>query len=174
MKIQFLLSGIRHVHWNRIRQDLFIAFILPGIQFGCSSAEFKPMTLGFDQCDLIFSVHDRCNGVPEELQLTLSFETDYGRVTLGRDNVTLNRDDFSQKDIRGCLHSPEIRIHYRIETSDAQDFKWFILKEGKAWAEYKVIINECSKNSANETVPGSIETDRRETSPEAGADDENL
>ena len=174
MKIQFLLSGIQHVHWNRIRLALFLFLILTGTLFGCQSAHFKPMTLGFDECDLIFSVHDRCYGIPEELQLTLNFEIDHGGVTLGKDNVTLIQDDFSLKDVRGCLHSPEIRIPYRIETSGAQDFKWLILKEGEAWAEYKVIIRECSKNPASETVPGSTETDRGETSSEAGADDENL
>ena len=174
MKIQFLLSEIKHVHWNRIRLELFLFLILTGTLFGCQSAHFKPMTLGFDECDLIFSVHDRCYGIPEELQLTLSFEIDHSGVTLGRDNVTLTPDDFSLKDVRGCLHSPEIRIPYRIETNGAQDFKWLILKEGKAWAEYKVNIRECSKNPASETVPESTETDRGETSSESGTVDENL
>ena len=142
MKIQFLLSGIQHVHWNRTRLELFLFLILTGTLFGCQSAHFKPMTLGFDECDLIFSVHDRCYGIPEELQLTLSFEIDHGGVTLGRDNVTLIPDDFSLKDVRGCLYSPEIRIPYWIETSSAQDFKWLILKEGKVFFNIRDVFGE--------------------------------
>ena len=105
------------------------------------------MTLGFQECDLIFSVHDRCKELPDDLQFTLNFTVDHGGVSISRDNVTLTPDDFSLTDVRGCHHTSEIRIPYRVEPTEAQDFKWTILKEGETWAEYKVVLRKCVGNT---------------------------
>ena len=145
MKIQFPLSGIQQVHWTRIRLELFLYLILTGTLFGCQSAHFKPMTLGFDECDLIFSVHDNCKEIPEELKLNLSFESNHAGVSFARDNLTLTFEEFSEIDQHGCKHTREIRVPYNIETHGAKDFTWKILKDGEPWERFEVIVNECNE-----------------------------
>ena len=120
---------------------LWIYFCL---QFGCSSSEqFKPMTLGYTECELIFSAHDRCKGVPENLELNLGFRADHTGISFEKDNISITQKDFSMKDIRGCLHTPEFRISFRVKSSSAPDFTWTILNGEETWAEYTVKIQDC-------------------------------
>ena len=109
------------------------------------------MTVGFQECELIFSVHDRCKGIPENLNLTLSFDADHAGVSFARNKVTLTQEDFTESDAQGCLYSQEIRIPYHVETSVDNEFTWRIMEGEKVWLEFKVEINACKNKTKDRT-----------------------
>ena len=84
--------------------------------------------MGFLSCDLIFSVHDNCNEIPEELKLNLNFESDHAGVSFARDNLTLAFEDFSETEQHGCKYTREIRVPYNIEAHGAKTSPGISLK----------------------------------------------
>mgnify|MGYP001426530765 FL=1 len=99
--------------------------------------------IGFFECELIFSAHDRCKGVPDDLELNLGFRADHAGVSFERDNISITQKDFSMTDKRGCLHTPEFRIAYKAKPSSVPDFTWTILNGEETWAEYTVRMHDC-------------------------------
>ena len=61
----------------------------------CESHRLRTMTIGFDDCELIFSVHDRCKQIDEEQIFVFTFQSDHSGVRFSLDNLTLSAKDFS-------------------------------------------------------------------------------
>ena len=55
----------------------------------CESHRLRTMTIGFDDCELIFSVHDRCKQIDEEQIFVFTFQSDHSGVQFYMDNVCL-------------------------------------------------------------------------------------
>ena len=101
------------------------------------------MTVGFQECELIFSVHDRCMQINEEKAFTFTFQSDHAGVSFGQDNLSLSASDFSLEDIHGCHFTQEYRISYQAEPSPAPDFQWTILEGNESWTVFPVKLREC-------------------------------
>ena len=102
------------------------------------------MTVGFQECELIFSIHDRCIKVDEEEIFVFSFKSDHPGVRFGQDNLSLSAKDFSQKDSRDCHYTQEYRISYQASQSPVSEFQWNILEKNENWNVFPVQFGSCS------------------------------
>ena len=90
----------------------------------CESHRLRTMTIGFDDCELIFSVHDRCKQIDEEQIFVFTFQSDHSGVRFSQDNLTLSAKDFSLEAAQGCHYTKEYRIGYRADPSPVPEFQW--------------------------------------------------
>ena len=122
----------------------FFVLLVLFLSVACeSSHRLRPMTVGFQECELIFSVHDRCMQIDEEKAFTFTFQADHAGVSFGQDNLSLSASDFSLEDTHGCHFTQEYRISYQAEPSPAPDFQWTILEGNKSWTVFPVKLREC-------------------------------
>ena len=111
---------------------------------GCKGTHrLRTMTVGFQECELIFSIHDRCMKVDEEEIFVFSFESDHPGVRFGQDNLSLSAKDFSQEDSRGCHYTQEYRISYQAPQSPVPEFQWKILEKNEYWNVFPVQFGNC-------------------------------
>jgi hypothetical protein len=131
-----------HVDLKSLRTIGFV--ILFCFIAGCKAKHrLRPMTVGFQECELIFSIHDRCMKVDEEESFIFSFKSDHPGVSFKQDNLSLSAKDFSSEDIRGCHYTQEYRISYQAGKSHAPEFKWNILEKNKNWNVFPVQFGNC-------------------------------
>ena len=109
----------------------------------CESHRLRIMTVGFDDCELIFSVHDRCKQIDEEQIFVFTFQSDHSGVRFSQDNLTLSAKDFSLEASQGCHYTKEYRIGYQADPSRAPEFQWTILENNQNWTVYSVQLREC-------------------------------
>ena len=109
----------------------------------CESHRLRTMTIGFDDCELIFSVHDRCKQIDEEQIFVFTFQSDHYGVRFSQDNLTLSAEDFSLEASQGCHYTKEYRIGYQADPSPAPEFQWTILENNQNWTAYPVQLREC-------------------------------
>ena len=109
----------------------------------CESHRLRTMTIGFDDCELIFSVHDRCKQIDEEQIFVFTFQSDHSGVRFSQDNLTLSAEDFSLEASQGCHYTKEYRIGYQADPSPAPEFQWTILENNQSWTAYLVQLKEC-------------------------------
>ena len=109
----------------------------------CESHRLRTMTIGFDDCELIFSVHDRCKQIDEEQIFVFTFQSDHSGVRFSQDNLTLSAEDFSLEASKGCHYTKEYRIGYQADPSPAPEFQWTILENNQNWTAYSVQLREC-------------------------------
>ena len=109
----------------------------------CESHRLRTMTIGFDDCELIFSVHDRCKQIDEEQIFVFTFQSDHSGVRFSQDNLTLSAKDFSLEAAQGCHYTREYRIGYQADPSPAPEFQWTILENNQNWTAYPVQLREC-------------------------------
>ena len=109
----------------------------------CESHRLRTMTIGFDDCELIFSVHDRCKQIDEEQIFVFTFQSDHSGVRFSQDNLTLSAEDFSLEASEGCHYTREYRIGYQADPSPAPEFQWTILENNQNWTMYPVHLREC-------------------------------
>ena len=109
----------------------------------CESHRLRTMTIGFDDCELIFSVHDRCKQIDEEQIFVFTFQSDHSGVRFSQDNLTLSAEDFSLEASQGCNYTREYRIGYQADPSPAPEFQWTILENNQNWTAFLVQLREC-------------------------------
>ena len=109
----------------------------------CESHRLRTMTIGFDDCELIFSVHDRCKQIDEEQIFVFTFQSDHSGVRFSQDNLTLSAEDFSLEASQGCHYTREYRIGYQADPSLAPEFQWTILENNQNLTAYPVQLREC-------------------------------
>ena len=136
------------INYSRVSRLLFnfskiVLIWMLLLMASCESHRLRTMTIGFDDCELIFSVHDRCKQIDEEQIFLFTFQSDHSGVRFSQDNLTLSAKDFSLEAAQGCHCTKEYRIGYQADPSPTPEFQWTILENKQNWTAYPVQLREC-------------------------------